>query len=254
MPIRLIQGAYLADTARVLGQVDLGKNANIWYGVAIRGDVARVIVGEGTNIQDNAVVHCDYKYPNIIGRHITVGHNAVLHGESIGDGSLIGIGAVLLGHTKIGKGCLVAAGAVVPPGMEVEDGMMVMGVPAKVLRPVNEQEKNTCSKSRRGTWNLPGCIASKWMIRGCGSGANSPRSWRTRRVRGRTPAFRGLKARLARQLNDQVGFILPKFSSSVISVCSVVHYSSFSLHRSDFFLQLILGSRSCHRNPFGRAA
>ena len=139
--MKLIQGAYIADTARVLGEVELGKDANIWYGVAIRGDVAKIVIGEGTNIQDNAVVHCDHKFPNVIGNHVTVGHNAVIHGESVGDGSLIGMGAILLGHTKIGKGCLVAAGAVVPPGMEVGDGLMVMGVPGKIVRPVTEQEK-----------------------------------------------------------------------------------------------------------------
>ena len=92
MSMKLIRGVYVADTARVLGEVELGADVNIWYGVSIRGDVARVVVGEGTNIQDNAVVHCDHKFPNIIGRYVTIGHNAVIHGESIGDGSLIGIG------------------------------------------------------------------------------------------------------------------------------------------------------------------
>lgn len=141
MTMRFIQGVYLADTARVLGEVELHENVNIWYGVAIRGDVAKITIGEGSNVQDNAVVHCDHKFPNVIGAHVTIGHGAVIHGESVGDGSLIGIGATLLGHTRIGKGCLIAAGAVVPPGMEVPDGMMVMGIPAKVVRPVNDEEK-----------------------------------------------------------------------------------------------------------------
>ena len=98
--MKLIRGVYVADTARVLGEVELGADVNIWYGVSIRGDVARVVVGEGTNIQDNAVVHCDHKFPNIIGRYVTIGHNAVIHGESIGDGSLIGIGAPSCSATR----------------------------------------------------------------------------------------------------------------------------------------------------------
>lgn len=141
MTIRHINGAYIADTARVLGEVELGLDVSIWYGVAIRGDVAKIVIGPGTNVQDNTVIHCDHGYPNVIGSHVTIGHAAVLHGESVGDGSLIGIGARLLGHAKIGKHCLVAAGAVVPPGMIVPDGMMVVGVPAKILRETTEKEK-----------------------------------------------------------------------------------------------------------------
>lgn len=141
MSIRLIRDAYIADTARVLGEVTLGKNANVWYGVSIRGDVAAVVIGENSNVQDNAVVHCDHKYPNVIGANVSIGHSAICHGESIGDGTLVGMGATLLGHTKVGRGCLIAAGAVVPPGMVVPDGMMAVGVPAKILRPVNDQER-----------------------------------------------------------------------------------------------------------------
>ena len=142
MSIRHINGVYIADTARVRGEVELGKDVNIWYGVSIRGDVAKVVIGEGTNVQDNAVIHCNYEVPNVIGKHVTIGHSAVIHGESIGNGCLIGIGAILLGHTRIGKGCLIAAGAIVPPGMEVPDGMMVMGVPGKIVRPVSEKEQH----------------------------------------------------------------------------------------------------------------
>lgn len=141
MSIRLIHGAYIADTARVLGEVDLGQDVNIWYGVAMRGDVARIVIGSSTNVQDNAVIHCDKGYPNIIGSNVSIGHGAICHGESIGDGTLIGMGARLLGHTRIGKGCVIGAGAVVPPGMVVPDGMVVLGLPGRVTRPTNEQEK-----------------------------------------------------------------------------------------------------------------
>jgi len=132
---------YIADTARVMGEVELGTDVSVWYGALIRGDVAKIIIGQGTNIQDNATVHCDHGKPNIIGKHVTIGHNAVVHGQSIGDGSLIGMHATVLGGTTIGKNCLIAAGAVVPPGLEVPDGSVVMGVPGKVRRDTTDQEK-----------------------------------------------------------------------------------------------------------------
>ena len=138
--IRQIHHAYLADNARVVGEVELGRDASIWYGVSIRGDVAKVVIGEGTNVQDNAVIHCDHGFPNVIGNHVTIGHSAVCHGVEIGDWSLIGIGAIILGHAKIGKGCLVAAGTVVPPNCVVPDGMVIMGVPGKVTRSISEKE------------------------------------------------------------------------------------------------------------------
>jgi carbonic anhydrase/acetyltransferase-like protein (isoleucine patch superfamily) len=147
MSIRKVNQAYIADTARVLGEVQLGRNVSLWYGVSIRGDVAKITVGDNSNVQDNAVIHCDHGYPNVIGANVTIGHSAVVHGEYVGDGSLIGMGAKVLGHTRIGKGCIVAAGAVVPPGMEVPDGMLVVGVPGKVLRPVSEKEKEFLEKN-----------------------------------------------------------------------------------------------------------
>lgn len=131
----------LADTARVMGEVLLGRDVSVWYGALVRGDVAPITIGEGTNIQDNAVVHCDSGVPNDIGAHCTIGHSAVVHGRSIADGTLIGMGATVLGGAVIGAGCLVAAGAVVPPGLVVPDGMLVIGVPGKVVRPVNDKER-----------------------------------------------------------------------------------------------------------------
>ncbi len=141
MSIREIEGVFLADSARVLGEVRLGKNVTVWYGAAVRGDVAAVTIGDGSNVQDNAVIHCDSGVPNTIGASVTIGHGAIVHGKSIGDGTLIGMGATVLGQTVIGKGCLIAAGAVVPPGLEVPDGMVVMGVPGKIVRPTSDKEK-----------------------------------------------------------------------------------------------------------------
>lgn len=141
MSIQKIHDVYIADTARVRGDVILHKDVSLWYGVSIRGDVARIEIGEGTNVQDNAVIHCDHGHPNIIGPHVTIGHSAIVHGRSVGEWSLIGINAIVLGGTKIGKRCLIAAGAVVPPNMEVPDDMVVMGVPGKILRPTSDKEK-----------------------------------------------------------------------------------------------------------------
>lgn len=141
MSIQRIGSAWIADTARVVGEVTLGQDVSIWYGVAIRGDVAPIVIGDGTNVQDNSVVHCDKGFPNIIGRRVVIGHRCVIHGVEVGDGSMIGMGAVLLGSSKIGKGCIVAAGALVPQGMEVPDGMVAMGMPAKIVRPINDAER-----------------------------------------------------------------------------------------------------------------
>ena len=146
MTIRAVDGRFIADTARVIGDVRLGTNVNVWYGAVIRGDVAPVVIGDRTNVQDNAVIHCDHRYANTIGSDAVIGHGAVVHGESIGDNTLIGMGAVVLGHTTIGSGCLIAAGAVVPPGLEVPDGMVVMGVPGKIVRSTSEEDRAYLAK------------------------------------------------------------------------------------------------------------
>ena len=141
MSIRLVNGVYLADTARVMGLVELGPDVNIWYGVSIRGDIAKVIIGQGTNVQENANIHCDYDQDMTIGRHVTIGHGAVVHGHTIGDYALIGMNSTVMGGVQIGSEAIIGAGAVVAPGTQVPDGMVVMGVPGKVLRETSEQEK-----------------------------------------------------------------------------------------------------------------
>ncbi|MEN0019689.1 MAG: gamma carbonic anhydrase family protein [Planctomycetota bacterium] len=146
MTMRFEHGRYFADTARVIGDVRLGTNVNIWYGAAIRGDVAPIVIGDRTNVQDNAVIHCDHRFANVIGSDVIIGHGAIVHGESIGDNTLIGMGAVVMGHTKIGSGCLIAAGAVVPPGLEVPDGSVVLGVPGKIIREVNDDDRAYLAK------------------------------------------------------------------------------------------------------------
>ena len=128
------------DTARVFGEVDLGTDKNLWCGAAVRGDVARVTIGARCNLQDGVVVHCDDDVPLIIGDDVSMGHGAIVHCMSVGSGSLIAIGARVLAGCEIGKGCLVAAGTVVPPRTIVPDGMVVMGLPGRIIRPVTEEE------------------------------------------------------------------------------------------------------------------
>lgn len=133
-------GFYIASNAMVVGDVVIGELASFWFSSVVRGDVARVTIGRRVNVQDCAVIHCDTDVPNDIADDVTIGHSAVVHGASVGEGSLIGMSATVLGRSKIGRNCLIAAGAVVSPGMEVPDGMTVMGVPGKIVRPVREEE------------------------------------------------------------------------------------------------------------------
>jgi len=133
-------GVYLAYNCTVTGDVKIAPDASLWFDAVVRGDVAPVSIGRRTNVQDGAVVHCDTGVPNVIEDDVVIGHRAVVHGKFVGAGSLIGMGAVVLGGSSVGRGCLIAAGAVVPPNLEVPDGMVVMGVPGKVVRPVKPAE------------------------------------------------------------------------------------------------------------------
>ena len=126
--------AWVADSAQVIGNVVLGAQASIWFGAVARGDMERITIGAGSNIQDSSVLHADAGQPLTIGEHVTVGHQAVLHGCTVGDGSLIGIGAIVLNGAKIGKNCLVGAGSLVTEGKEFPDGSMIIGAPAKLAR------------------------------------------------------------------------------------------------------------------------
>jgi carbonic anhydrase/acetyltransferase-like protein (isoleucine patch superfamily) len=133
-------GSFRAHNATVVGDVKAGENSSFWFNAVVRGDVAQVVIGRGTNVQDCAVVHCDTDVPNVIGEDVVIGHGAIVHGKGVGSGSLIGMGATLLSRTVIGEECLIAAGAVVAPDMVVPDRMVVMGVPGKIVRAVNEEE------------------------------------------------------------------------------------------------------------------
>ena len=127
------ESAWVADSAQVIGNVILGEGSSVWFGVVARGDTETITVGRGSNIQDNSVLHADMGMPLVIGENVTVGHQVMLHGCTVGDGSLIGIQAVVLNGARIGKNCLVGAGALVTEGKEFPDGCMILGSPAKAV-------------------------------------------------------------------------------------------------------------------------
>ncbi len=130
---------WIAPTAVVIGKVSLAKNASVWWGAVIRGDNEPINVGEGSNIQDGSVLHTDPGFPLSIGRDVTVGHMVMLHGCTIGDNSLIGIGAVVLNGARIGRNCLIGAKALIPEGKEIPDNSLVMGIPGKIVREVTDE-------------------------------------------------------------------------------------------------------------------
>ncbi|MCI9856768.1 gamma carbonic anhydrase family protein [Microbacterium proteolyticum] len=133
--------AFVASGARIVGEVHLGEGASVWYNAVLRADSASITVGARSNLQDNVSVHVDAGRPVRIGTDVSVGHNAVVHGCTIGDGSLIGMGSVVLSGAEIGPGCLVAGGAVVLEGTVVPAGSLVAGVPAKVRRALSDEER-----------------------------------------------------------------------------------------------------------------
>ncbi len=134
------QGEYwIAPTASVMGNVILKKNASIWWGAVIRGDNDPIEIGENSNVQDGSVLHTDLGAPLTIGANVTIGHMVMLHGCTIGDGSLIGIGAIVLNGARIGRNCLIGAGALITEGKEIPDNAMVMGAPGKVVREIGDQ-------------------------------------------------------------------------------------------------------------------
>lgn len=132
---------FVAEGAIVRGDVTLERGASVWFNAVLRGDCDRIVVGEGSNIQDGCVVHVDFGKPVCIGRNVTVGHGAIIHGCSIGDDTLVGMGAIVLNGARIGAGCIVGAGTLVTQGKEIPDGSVAMGSPARVVRATTAEER-----------------------------------------------------------------------------------------------------------------
>ena len=144
------EGVWVAPDANIIGKVVLEAGVNVWFGVTMRGDNEEIRVGAGTNVQENCVLHTDMGFPLTIGANCTIGHKAMLHGCTIGEGSLIGMGATILNGAKIGRGCLIGAGALVTEGKEIPDGSLVMGAPGKVVRVLDGEAQARLLKSAEG--------------------------------------------------------------------------------------------------------
>jgi carbonic anhydrase/acetyltransferase-like protein (isoleucine patch superfamily) len=132
--------AFVAPNATLIGKVTLGENASVWFGAVLRGDNEPIVIGAASNVQEGAVLHNDPGFPLTVGSHVTIGHQAVVHGCTIGDGSLIGIGAVVMNGARIGRQCLVGAGAVVTEGKVFPDRSLILGAPAKVVRELSDED------------------------------------------------------------------------------------------------------------------
>jgi len=147
---RISPTAWVADSAQVIGDVVLEDGASVWFGAVLRGDNATLTVGRGSNVQDNSVLHTDAGMPMTIGENVTIGHQVTLHGCTVGAGSLIGIGAVVLNHANIGERCLVGAGALVTEGKTFEAGSMIVGAPARAVRELSEEQQAGLARSAPG--------------------------------------------------------------------------------------------------------
>ncbi|HZT56295.1 MAG TPA: gamma carbonic anhydrase family protein [Burkholderiaceae bacterium] len=137
---QLAAGAWVADSAQLIGRVELAEDASVWFGAVLRGDTELLKIGKGSNVQDGSVLHADLGYPLTLGENVTVGHQVMLHGCTVGDGSLIGIQAVVLNGAKIGRHCLVGAGALVTEGQTFPEGSLIIGAPAKVVRQLTPEQ------------------------------------------------------------------------------------------------------------------
>lgn len=138
---RLGRGVYIASGAVIIGDVELGECSSVWYNATVRGDINRIVIGEGTNIQDNAVVHLADDYPAILGDYVTVGHSAIVHACTVGDEVLVGMGATILDGAVIGAQSIIGANALVTQGTHIPAGSLVLGSPAKVVRKLTSKER-----------------------------------------------------------------------------------------------------------------
>lgn len=147
--LRIHPTAFIAPTAAVMGDVTVGENASLWYHTVVRGDMAPIIIGSDSNIQDGTIVHVDEEVPCTVGQRVAVGHRVILHGCTVADDCLIGMGSVLLNGVTVGAGSVIAAGAVIPEGMQIPPKSLVMGVPGRIIRAVDP----ALAERVRATWS-----------------------------------------------------------------------------------------------------
>lgn len=142
--------AWVAPDANLIGRIVLEDESSVWFGCTLRGDNEEIRIGHGSNVQENCVMHTDLGFPLVVGVNCTIGHKAMLHGCTIGDGSLIGMGATILNGARIGKGCLIGAGALITEGKDIPDGSLVMGSPGKVVRVLDDEARAKLLASAAG--------------------------------------------------------------------------------------------------------
>ena len=145
--VYVAEGVFVAPGAHVIGKVVMQQNSSVWFNAVVRGDCDVITIGEDSNVQDGSVLHTDFGVPLTIGRGVTIGHKVMLHGCEIGDYTLIGINSVVLNGAKIGKHCVVGANSLITENMQIPDGSLVMGSPAKVIKPIPEQQKKMLEQS-----------------------------------------------------------------------------------------------------------
>jgi carbonic anhydrase/acetyltransferase-like protein (isoleucine patch superfamily) len=144
---RIHADAFVAPTATLIGDVEVGAGASIWFGAVLRGDESGIVIGAGTNVQDNSVIHCAAGLPTMIGENVTVGHHACLEGCVVEDGAVVGMGSIMLQRSRLGAGSMLAAGAVLPEGRDVPPGHLAAGVPAEVRKPLSGSSASWVARS-----------------------------------------------------------------------------------------------------------
>ena len=144
---KINENTYISESVDIIGKVEIEDNVNIWFGTRLRADMNKIVVGANTNIQENSVVHVDINSPCIIGKNVTIGHGTIIHGCSISDNVLVGMGSIILNNAKIGKNTIIGAGSLVTQGKEFPEGVLILGNPAKVIRQLTEAEIESIQRS-----------------------------------------------------------------------------------------------------------
>ena len=151
---RIDESTYISESVDIIGDVTIEENANIWFGTRLRGDMNKIVIGKNTNIQENTVVHVDKNCPCLIGKDVTIGHGAIIHGCEICDNVLVGMGSIILNNAKIGKNTIIGAGSLVTQGKSFPEGVLILGNPAKVVRELTDDEIKNIKKSADNYVNL----------------------------------------------------------------------------------------------------